>query len=263
MSFTPQTGQRVKVRETGLSRLANPEFKGQRGTIREVNPGSTVLVNFDNAGKDRIFNGTWNVENLVLLANESTPIKFSLTTETSRDYAVAANSRVLSPPQQKVLRAASRGEEVDLRDFQKAVTAALSSATTRQGQSMARRALATKIRHLAYIADAVLDKVLAEGLPLAGKVLAEPEVREVVPVEVMEALDAAKSEVERLTEALAASKGEAAHYVRERDHALAQRDDAEYVASERGLVLEHLRHYADDVQKAREVSFTAGLRKQS
>lgn len=82
----------------------------------------------------------------------------------ARQYAADLDSRVLKPENRAVLQAASRGEKVDAYDLNRAVTEGLSSCATRLGQSMARRELTRKGRHLGYIAQAVLENH-ADGLP--------------------------------------------------------------------------------------------------
>lgn len=78
--------------------------------------------------------------------------------DTSREYAFRARSaKCLNDEHNGILLRASRGEEVDAYEFRKAVTAALSLAATRAGQSMARRTWTKEARHLLYIADAVID----------------------------------------------------------------------------------------------------------
>lgn len=84
---------------------------------------------------------------------------------TARAYAVAANSRVLPPPAQKLLKQAAQGAKVDAYDLNDALTHAMRSASTRLGQSMARRELTRKIAHLAHITQAVLE-AHADGLPV-------------------------------------------------------------------------------------------------
>lgn len=91
-------------------------------------------------------------------------IPFALTKDTSRQYALRSNSRMLSPEQRKVLDKAAKGEEVDVWNFHLAVTAALSLAATRAGQSKARREYTKMARHLLYISGAVVANSLA-GLP--------------------------------------------------------------------------------------------------
>lgn len=85
--------------------------------------------------------------------------------ETAREYARSLNSRVLKPENQRILDAVGRGEQVDAYDLNKAVMEALSSCATRAGQSMARRDMTKKGRHLAYIVQGVLENH-ADGLPV-------------------------------------------------------------------------------------------------
>lgn len=91
--------------------------------------------------------------------------KRALTHETSREYALRSNSRSLPEEQRRILDAAAKGEEVDVFEFRKAATAALSLAATRAGQSMGRREFTKMARHLIYWADAILENHL-DGLPV-------------------------------------------------------------------------------------------------
>lgn len=82
--------------------------------------------------------------------------------ETAREYAAAADSRVLPDEVRPVLQAAARGEVVDAYDLNLALHHAMSSASTRLGQSMARRTLTSKIRHLVYIVNGVIQNHIDE-----------------------------------------------------------------------------------------------------
>jgi hypothetical protein len=104
-------------------------------------------------------------------------IPFSLTKTVSQGYAFHQKSRNLTPEQNQVLQAASEGAEVDAIDFRKAVTAALSLAATRAGQSMARREWTKECRHLLYIVDAVLDNAYL-GLPPVDAGTRSPKIAE-------------------------------------------------------------------------------------
>lgn len=104
-------------------------------------------------------------------------IPFTLTKDTSREYALKSNSRSLVEDQRRVLDAAAKGEEVDAVSFRKAVTAALSLAATRHGQSMGRREYTKMARHLLYIVDAVIDNALA-GLPPVEPGQRSPKIRQ-------------------------------------------------------------------------------------
>lgn len=84
---------------------------------------------------------------------------------TSQQYAAKATSRLLTKEQNQVLTDAAKGKEVDVVEFRKAATAALSLAATRAGQSMARREWTREARHLIYWADAILDQHI-QGLPI-------------------------------------------------------------------------------------------------
>jgi hypothetical protein len=189
-------------------------------------------------------------------------IPFSLTGtrhSTARLYAADANSRVLDEEHQKTLKAAAAGKEVDLRAFQKAVTQALSSAATRKGQSMARRDLTRKIRHLAYIADGALDAHLAE-VSRGGNVTVVSQRDH----ETEQALQDARREVEAHRAALA---GERETYQRStadlRDklsRANTSRIATEILHRRTVAMLEYARSIAGEVDRARIEAYGEGLR---
>lgn len=85
--------------------------------------------------------------------------------DTGRRYALHARSRNLTAEQNDILTRAGAGHEVDVVEFRKAATAALSLAATRAGQSMARREWTREARHLLYWADAIIDQHI-KGLPV-------------------------------------------------------------------------------------------------
>lgn len=104
-------------------------------------------------------------------------IRATLQHETSRAYAARAWSSKLVPAHRDLLSNASQGEEVDVVAFRKAATAALSLASTRAGQSPARREYAKEARHLIYWADAIIDNHIA-GLPPMEPGARSPKIRE-------------------------------------------------------------------------------------
>lgn len=86
--------------------------------------------------------------------------------ETARRYAVEAQSRILKDESNRVLKQVAAGRpDVDAYALNAAVTDAMRAATTRHGQSMGRRALATKVAYLGHITQAVLENH-ADGLPV-------------------------------------------------------------------------------------------------
>jgi len=82
----------------------------------------------------------------------------------ARAYAGRAVSRILEDRDNEVLRAAADGESVDAYDLNRAVLAAMRSASTRLGQSSGRRVMATEFAHLGHIVQAVLENH-ADNLP--------------------------------------------------------------------------------------------------
>jgi hypothetical protein len=132
-------------------------------------------------------------------------IPFSLTKETSRQYALHQKSKRLDEEQNLVLDEAGNGREVDAVEFRKAVTAALSLAATRAGQSMGRREWTKECRHLLYIVDAVLDNALA-GLPPVDPGTRSPKIAEQSQEidDLRASLERKNRDVEAAREALAA-----------------------------------------------------------
>lgn len=92
------------------------------------------------------------------MTNTRPTIDFGAASQKARDNAAAANSRILPPPSQKILKAAASGDTVDAYDLNKAVMHAMRAATTRHGQSMGRRSLAIKIQYLANVTQDALNK---------------------------------------------------------------------------------------------------------
>lgn len=83
----------------------------------------------------------------------------------ARQYArEAVSKKVLDGRDNLILTQAGAGHSVDAYDLNRAVTAAIRSASTRKGQSMARRSQATHFAHLGHIVQAVLENH-ADSLP--------------------------------------------------------------------------------------------------
>lgn len=85
---------------------------------------------------------------------------------TSRSYASNAITSGNPDWANQVLMAAASGEEVDVWNFLKALTHAMSAATTRYGHSMSRREAARQIRHLSYWAEAIIEARLLDLPPV-------------------------------------------------------------------------------------------------
>lgn len=87
----------------------------------------------------------------------------SLPSATAETYAANSTSvKLLDNEQNAVLFTAARGEAVDVVEFRKAATAALSAAATRAGSSPGRREYTKMARHLIYWADAIIEGALDE-----------------------------------------------------------------------------------------------------
>lgn len=186
----------------------------------------------------------------------STP-RASLQHETSREYAFdSRSSKLLTDDQNAILSAAGRGEEVDVFEFRKAATAALSAASTRAGQSPARREFAKMARHLIYWADAILENHI-NGLPTYEPGERSPKIKalekdlrsanneiaillgdkgrlEDEVSKLQAALSEARSELDKTVEALRAST-----------------KDCNFVKHQHDLILDVL-HYVSDRIPARE-----------
>lgn len=93
----------------------------------------------------------------------------TLETTVQRQYAHDANSRILPPWARRVLGDAAGGKEFDVWIFSQALIQALSACTTRDGASTARAERARKVRHLAYWANAIIEKTLTGAEPVEGK----------------------------------------------------------------------------------------------
>lgn len=127
-------------------------------------------------GDNLVLTGKWSNDALVLIEESGTDIDlpigarapsrptvdFSGTSrETARKYAAEADSRVLDNPRRSVLQEAAAGrKDVDALELNKAVMAAMRSATTRKGTSIQRREQARHFAHLGHIAQAVLESAV-------------------------------------------------------------------------------------------------------
>lgn len=86
-----------------------------------------------------------------------------LPSATAETYAAHATSvRLLTDEQNIILFQGAQGQEVDVVEFRKAATAALSAAATRAGDSPSRRTFAKEARHLIHWADAIIEAALDE-----------------------------------------------------------------------------------------------------
>jgi len=130
-------------------------------------------------------------------------IPFTLTKETSKAYALKSNSRALAEEHRLTLDKAAKGQEVDAWAFHTAVTAALSLAATRHGQSMGRRDYTKMARHLLYISGAVIENSL-RGLPPVDPGTRSPKIEE------------QKRQIVNLGLTLATERGRTADLIREK-----------------------------------------------
>ena len=176
----------------------------------------------------------------------------------TREYAGTVNSRILDKEHRATLAHASNGGTVDAYALNAALTAAMSSCATRAGTSPARRELTKKVRHLAYITQAVIENH-ADGLPvyaegdrsrlvedLKTQVSVVENEREAYRSGMAEAQKAALTaiyELERTAEALGEAKGET-----ERVLAIAAERDSIIVGLSEDLTRHvALREYVEDV----------------
>lgn len=188
--------------------------------------------------------------------------------ETARSYAKVADSKVLKPASRKVLQAAARGEQVDAYALNEAVTDAMRSTATRCGQSMQRRALATKVAHLGHIVQAVIESH-ADDLPayVTGERsrLVEELRREIAhSTEVNQSLtrDLTALRGERATLTQAASD-ERRRLVAEIESLKAYKAEAERAweeAASRGKILNFALSHGDDILRAKVEGYREGLR---
>lgn len=220
------------VEEFGQYRLASDPVD-----VIEKDPGETIWVN------------DADVESL-----SGSTLRASLQHETSRQYAADSRSRkLLTDEQNLILELAFKGEEVDVYDFRKAATAALSAASTRAGQSPARREYAKRARHLIYWADALIDNHV-KGLPVYEKGERSPKIKalEAETQDLQATIDADreqwKAEVSELRAALAEAKAELDKTV---DTLRTTTKNADFVKHQHDIILDVL-HYASDRLKAEE-----------
>lgn len=97
--------------------------------------------------------------------------------DTARLYARDARSVRLISDHNELLLSASEGEEVDVVEFRKAATAALSLASTRADKSRQRRDFASRARHLIYWADALIEQHI-QDLPIYEPGARSPRIKE-------------------------------------------------------------------------------------
>lgn len=180
---------RVILASKPLSATSRPKpgtkivFSDRHGSHGGYKPGDIVtvkstskrhptgyVINLDVSNDDRVSKG-WGFEWFDSLA-EGQPvdkpviIAATLKHDTAKVYAGRArSSKLLEPEHNDILEAASKGQEVDVVAFRKAVTASFSAAATRYGQSPKRREATKELRHLAYWADAIIDQHI-QGLPI-------------------------------------------------------------------------------------------------
>lgn len=173
-------GSKVKVAEAHETQASTYNLvPGQEYTVAACKTSTLGwTVDVTSAGSDiplTGFGSDWFV--LAEAPEERAYIPFTLTKETSKAYATKQASRSLEADTNAVLRAAGRGEEVDAWAFHTAVTAALSLAATRDGQSMGRRNWTRECRHLLYISGAVIENSL-RGLPPVDPGTRSPKIAE-------------------------------------------------------------------------------------
>lgn len=160
-------GDRVIIQNRGGG------WDGVTGRVLAITTGGDYSVQYDDPASTPFGEGwvlgTWTHDSgyLVKLSGEEEPkgLRATLQHDTSREYAEHATSRLLPAWANDTLKAAAAGQEVDVVEFRKAATQALSLAATRAGQSPLRRRYTKEARHLIYWADAIIDNHLA-GLPV-------------------------------------------------------------------------------------------------
>lgn len=174
--------------------------------------------------------------------------------DTSRTYAKNAASRVLPPWANKVLKAAASGEEVDVVEFRKAATMALSLASTRAGRSMGRREWAKQARHLTYWADALIDQHL-QGLPVYEPGARSPKIRELE-----KALTQATAELDKQTETVRNLRNERGSLTEaaseERRRLCAEIDNLKVIVQQNDVTLDGLYQECNELHAALEYAFT-------
>lgn len=156
----------------------------------------------------------------------------SLDTDLQQEYAQAAISTTLPPWAKGVLMDAAAGCEFDVWIFSQALVQALSACTTRDGASTARRARARKIRHLAYWANAIIEKTLTGAEPVEGRT--SPALQAA-----RDQLQASEASLHEAEEMIDRANQRIADLIREKTIAEARLETLGYLAGNRLKVLEY------------------------
>jgi len=180
---------------------------------------------------------------------------------TAREYAETLKGRCHKYAEtNEVLSAVANGEQVDAYRLNAVLPDVFSGCATRAGQSMERRQYTKRARHLAHIAQAVLDNH-ADGLPA----YAEGDRSRAVE-DMKEAVKAATDEVARLTAALEAEKLRVANHAgtirRLESIATAHLEDgnaARAEVSRLSLVIGYTRGLGTPEQAAQSLGYQHGL----
>lgn len=198
-NYTPAIGDHVRIVNRGngwdgLTGVVIDIDQDGRRPLYRIQADEGVVTPDEDTSVDRL--GWWYAEHLQSTKGER-PVA-ALRHDTSKVYADRADSRLLDPEHRDLLIAASEGKEVDVFEFRKAATAALSLASTRAGQSPLRRQYAKEARHLIHWADAILENHL-KGLPAYGPGERSPKIAR-LEKEVAEEKAARQEAQERLSE---------------------------------------------------------------
>lgn len=188
-------------------------------------------------------------------------IPFSLTKQTSREYALGSDSAKLEDQHRKVLQAAGFGDEVDASAFRKAVTAALSLAATRGNKSSDRKEFTKMARHLLYIVDAVLDNAL-QGLPPVDPGARSPRIRQ-LERELAEAQQRTLEisvQLEKSENRTGLEQDRSAALIREKTEVELQWQRLAESARENSDVLNFVLGHADEVLRGKAEGYREGLR---
>lgn len=226
-------GDRVAIRDQYIGTGTAFSFDvyglviGDRATITRVYGDDTVEVKWDREShKDNGINWGEGWFDVVTDEAPQRPLvhfddeKAGRDRSKAREFARDAVSKVLSDEDNEILAAAGAGESVDAYALNRAVLAAMRSATTRLGQSTARRSMASGFAHLGHIVQAVLENH-ADNLP--GY---EPGARSRLLDEAGTALREARVEVERLTSVIDERTSESSEVIADLHRQIAALKDA-------------------------------------
>jgi hypothetical protein len=268
-----KTGDRVALRQAHISMPS--DFGNLPGGVRPGDTGTVTRV-IEYHGADSTLDIDWDRSEVwdngrnwsvgwfdLVTSEESVPgrpvVHFDdalagRNRSRAREACAEAISKSLDDRHNIVLRSAADGDSVDAYVLNEAITAAIRSAATRQGQSTKRREQATRFAHVAHIVQAVLENH-ADNLPAyaEGERSRKIETLEGEISALKTAGEDALRELQRATETIGEEMAE-----RARVEAALRDTGAEVMRLSK--VLEHARSLLDEVGRAHVEGYIEGLR---